>query len=659
MAINVLDSVIANRISAGEVVENPASIVKELLDNAIDAGATEISVEIINGGIDLIGVRDNGCGIAETDIKKAFLPHATSKISCLDDLDNIATLGFRGEALASIASVCQVCLISKVSSCEYACKIQVNGGEFGDVVATAGKDGTCIEVKNLFFNTPARRKFLRRAKSEENDITNYIAQYILAHPSIKLKYVADGKTIYDNKGGELLDALSCVYGVEITQNVLPVNYQDGNIKLSGYTGKISYTRPNTTYQTLLINGRYVIDQKLSKAVYSAYEEFLMTRQFPFYVINLTMPFDQVDVNVHPNKMNVKFARPDVLFDVFYRAIRQTIYSSVNPAIVNNGKFNMVDGDKEVIVNLTQSQTTDNIDYRKNVVDSVQRIDVPNTNVNVDYRDSAKNPINIQPTSSDDEDKFNSWLNDKEGEVAIEPVIYSELDVPKFDTNIVLERFVPQRNASFFDKEELKSSEENPAYQPISNFSNYKVIGEIFNEFLILEKDDTMLLLDFHAGHERLLYDKLVAKVNDSQLDIQNLLVPYYHKVNVKELEYLADLKDELLRLGFDVEQSGPDEVRVATVPAILSDINLREFVQDLLHDLNNQKPNINYKLDHQLMQKACKSAVKAGMKLSEMQINELLKNFDVNHPVLLCPHGRPIVTVVKLSQIEKWFKRIV
>lgn len=658
MAINVLNTVIANRISAGEVVENPASIVKELLDNAIDAGATEILLDIENGGIDLISIKDNGCGIEEADLHKAFLPHATSKISCLEDLDNIATLGFRGEALASIASVCQVTLISKTRNSDYANKIQVNGGEFGEVMPTGGKDGTYIEVRNLFFNTPARRKFLRRPKSEENEITNYILQYILAHPSIKLKYTADGKTIYDNKGGELIDALSCVYGAEITQNVLPVNYTDGDIKLTGYAGKISYTKPNTTYQTLLINGRYVIDQKLSKAVYTAYEEFLMTRQFPFYVINLSMPYDQVDVNVHPNKMNVKFAKPDVMFDIFYRAIRQTIYSSVNPVSYEKPQYQVIEHEDETIINLATQPS--GIDYGEHVVDKIEHIDVPNVQVDIDYKDSVPKtkPQPSTPTQVDEE-KFNEWLDNKEGEVSIDPVIYSDIKAPKFNPNIVLERFVPQRNASLFDDEQLKSSEENPAYQSIANFSKYKVIGEIFSEFLILEKDDTMLLVDFHAGHERLLYDKLVAKVNASQLDIQTLLIPYYHTVNVKEMEYIINLHDELLRLGFDIEQSGPNEIRVATVPTILSDINLKEFVQDLLHDLSNQKPNINYKLDHSLMQKACKSAVKAGMKLSEMQINELLKNFDVNQPVLLCPHGRPIVTVIKLSQIEKWFKRIV
>jgi len=631
MAINILDSVIANRISAGEVVEKPASIVKELLDNALDAGATEINIDIINGGIDLIAIRDNGCGIEPQDIKKAFLPHATSKISKLEDLDNIATLGFRGEALASISSVAQVTIVSKTKDIDYASKLSVNGGEFGEVKPTASQDGTYIEVRNLFFNTPARRKFLRRPKSEESEITNYISRYILAHPSIKLKYTADDKTIFDNKGGSLLDAITCVYGLDITPHLEQIDYQDGNLTISGYVGKISYTKPNTTYQTLLVNGRYIVDENVSKAVYSAYEEFLMSRQFPFYVINLNLPYDQVDVNVHPNKLNVKFANPNQIFDIFYRATRQVIYKSINP--------------------VSQNVSNQSIPHASNI-DVAHNVTAQNINDEIkefDYSNDFKNAIT--PSST---------------EIEINPVNRIYHDDDPFQSTIRLERFVGIKNVSMFDSEpntnpktELKSTDEHTSYQPINNFSDYNVVGEIFNEFLILEKDDVMLLVDFHAGHERLLYDKLVDKINSQNIDIQALLVPYYHQLNAQEMDYILNLSDKLHHLGFDIEQFSPNEIRVTTVPIILSDINLKEFVQDLLHDMANQKPKLNDELDRRLMQKACKSAVKAGMTLNQAQINELLRRLDINKPVLLCPHGRPIVTVVKRSQIEKWFKRIV
>ena len=341
-----------------------------------------------------------------------------------------------------------------------------------------------------------------------------------------------------------------------------------------------------------------------------------------------MPYDQVDVNVHPNKMNVKFAHPNDMFDIFYRAVRQTIYNSINPV-------------KEVIqpINI-ETNAANEITIEPN---------------NTEFTEVFSNEI--QPVKNE---QFVAQNDAKDEEVVIEPVEPAFYSNKYFSDTIRLEKFVPERNASMFDKDiALNPTESHPSYQPISNFSDYKVIGEIFNEFLILEKGDTMLLIDFHAGHERLLYDKMVASVNSNSIDVQTLLVPYFHKLNVQEMEYISNLTNKLGHFGFETSQFGPNEIRVTTVPVLLSDINLKTFVEDLLHDMNNQSPKINDELDRMLMQKACKSAVKSGMTLSKMQIDDLLKGLDVNRPVLLCPHGRPIVTVVKKSQLEKWFKRIV
>ena len=629
MAINILDSVIANRISAGEVVEKPASIVKELLDNALDAGATEINIDIINGGIDLIAIRDNGCGIEPDDVKKAFLPHATSKISCLEDLDSISTLGFRGEALASISSVSHVTLITKTRDMDYASKLSVNGGVFGTVGATASQDGTYIEVRNLFFNTPARRKFLRRPKTEESEITNFISRYILAHPSIKLRYTANERVVFDNKGGDLLSAITCVYGTEIIPHIEPIHYENNYLQLDGYVGKISYTKPNTTYQTLLVNGRYIIDEGVSKAVYNAYEEFLMSRQFPFFVINLTMPYSEVDVNVHPSKLNVKFAHPNEIYDVFYKASRQAIYNLLNPISSTSVNEN----------NIVSYKSTDKGESSSNIVLHNSDYQTKDYSVNFTDEDFAK----VKKESSN------------EVEVDIEPIIVPTI---KTEPIVKLEKFVPERNVSIFDTK-LNSTEEHPSYQSINNFTEYKVIGEIFNEFLILEKQDVMLLVDFHAGHERLLYDQMIEKINSNSIDTQQLLIPYEHTLNSQEIDYICNMSDRLKALGFDVIQTGPNQVSIASVPVILSDINLKGFIENLLHDMNNKRPKINSELDRMLMQKACKSAVKSGMVLNSTQINQLLKDLDINRPVLLCPHGRPIVTVIKRSQLEKWFKRIV
>ena len=335
MAINILDDLIINRISAGEVVESPFSIVKELLDNSIDAGATKIIVEIQNGGIDQIIVKDNGKGIDKDDFIKAFLPHATSKIKDITDLEAIATLGFRGEALASISNVSKTTLTSKTQNSDCAYSINVFGGSFGEIEATESDFGTKIEVNNLFFNTPARRKFLKKPKQEETQITNIITRYMMAHPNISFKYIVNGSVVYYSKGEGLLQTISSVYGDETTQNIMFVEKSIGNLTLKGYVSKVGFSKPNTTYQTLILNQRYIIDEIVSKAVYMAFEEYLMPRQFPFYVFELTMPAVDVDVNVHPSKMNVKFAQPSKIYDLVYTAVRAKIYTSLNMSNENN------------------------------------------------------------------------------------------------------------------------------------------------------------------------------------------------------------------------------------------------------------------------------------------------------------------------------------
>lgn len=610
MAINVLDSMLINRISAGEVVESPFSIVKELIDNSIDAGATKITIEIKNGGIDYISVKDNGKGIEYDDIIKAFLPHATSKIKELDDLIAISTLGFRGEALASISNVSQTSMITKTELSDCAYKLDVNGGMFGEIEATISETGTKIEVNNLFFNTPARRKFLKKPKQEESQITNVVSRYILANPKITFKYVVDNKTIYQTKGQTLIDAISCVYGAETTQNLMFVEKEINNIKLSGYVSKIGFSKPNTTYQTLILNNRYIIDEIVSKASYNAFEEYLMPRQFPMFVFNLTMPATDVDVNVHPSKMNVKFAQPSVIYDLVYSAIRETIYTQLNP-----------------------QNDTINVEKPIKFEDNLIKTDI-----------SSLQEIEIEPISTSTPTISSS--------ISLKQETYSPMTI--FD--------LPSTEEKAEIKEETEKSVStsiNNKYQDINKLPNFKVIGQIFNEFIVLEQGENMLLLDFHAGHERLNYDKFTKMVEEREIIIQDLLIPYTQELTENEVTYLMTLKDELKELGFDLDQFSDKKIIIHSIPMQLKDINLKNFVDDLLHDMKNMKPSMNNEINHYLMQKACKSSVKSGMTLSEFEINELLKNLDENHPVLLCPHGRPIITTISKNKIEKWFKRIV
>ncbi len=612
MAINILDSIIINRISAGEVVESPFSIVKELLDNSLDAGATKIHIEIKNGGIDYIQVKDNGKGIDRDDIIKAFLPHATSKIKNIEDLEEIATLGFRGEALASISNVSQTRMNTRTINNDCAFSIDVNGGVFGEIEPSSADFGTKIEVNNLFFNTPARRKFLKKPKQEEAQITNIISRYILAHPDISFKYIVDDKTIYQTSGNTLKDAIYCVYGAEFTLNLLPIEKQLGNIHLHGYASKVGFSKPNTTYQTLMVNGRYVIDEIVSKASYMAYEEYLMTRQFPVYILNLDMPNIDVDVNVHPSKLNVKFANPNKIYDLVFSAIRSAIYEQLNPIEV-----------KETILPNEPKET-----LIKTNINSLKEIELePNTksifDSKVELRQETFSPVTI--------------FDLKHEEVKDNPN-------KKIETNNITS---------------VKIQEDTNDYRNVEDFTDYKIVGQLFNEFLILERGEQMLLVDFHAGHERLNYDKFAQMVEARNIVVQDLLVPYVQSMTVQEVQFIIELKDKLFDLGFDIAEFGDNKIVINSVPMQLKDINLKNFVDDLLHDMKNFKPTMNNEIKHYLMQKACKSSVKSGMTLTELEIKELLKNLDKNNNVLLCPHGRPVVSVISRAQIEKWFKRIV
>lgn len=631
MSINILDTMIINRISAGEVVESPFSIVKELIDNSLDAGADKIHIEIRNGGIDYISIKDNGKGIDKSDLKKAFYPHATSKIKDITDLEAIMTLGFRGEALASISNVSQTKLVSKTADSDCAYSIEVNGGEFFDEIATSGEIGTKIEVKNLFFNTPARRKFLKKPKTEENQITNIIARFILAHPEVSFTYIADGKKIYQSSGKTLLDAIFTVYGVETTQNIMPIDKTIGNYRIQGYVSKLGFSKPNTTYQTLILNNRYIIDEIVSKATYSAYEEYLMPRQFPFYVLNLTMPNIDVDVNVHPSKMNVKFSNPSKIYELVYSAIRSAIYEFLNPTQTTKNDLE----DKEIDIK-------DNL--IKTDLNSLKEITVePNYTSNVDISSKFEQAESFSPITIFDLNKETKQDNKN---IDYKSILKSNSHIQQ-DSNQIQETI------------KMEEKVESKDFVNVQNLVDYKVIGTIFNEFLVIEKNDNIIFLDYHAGHERLNYDKFTQMVNNREVVIQDLLVPYVQKMSRQEVEFVLNLKDELTALGFDIDEYGDDRIKINSIPMQLKDINLKNFVDDMLHDMKNIKPTMNNEIRHYLMQKACKSSVKAGMSLSDMEIRDLLKDLDMKNPVLLCPHGRPIITVVSKAQVEKWFKRIV
>ena len=325
--INILSSKVYNRIAAGEVVERPSSVVKELVENSLDAGATSIQIDILGGGISSIKITDNGSGIEKSELKKALLPHATSKISSVKDLDNIISLGFRGEALASIASVSKLTIVSKPENQQLGASIYCEGGDMGEVEDCGAINGTEITVNNLFFNTPAREKFLRTERSEESDVSSMIAKFILCNNNVAFKYTADNKVIYQSYGDGFESAMCCVYGPDVIKDCFYIETIKNGIKINAYIGKHHFTKGNRSYQTTFVNGRYITNQTIASSIQNAYSSYLMKRQYPFYVLSLTVPSEIVDVNVHPNKLDVRFANNQIIYSTVYSVVSKVLDGS--------------------------------------------------------------------------------------------------------------------------------------------------------------------------------------------------------------------------------------------------------------------------------------------------------------------------------------------
>lgn len=598
--INLLSPMVFNRIAAGEVVEKPCSVVKELVENSIDSGATSISVSVERGGLGKIEVTDNGSGIEFDDLKNALLAHATSKISKLEDLDNIGTLGFRGEALSSIASVSEIEIISKTQDCEYGGKIRCLFGRMEELTQIASIDGTRISVKNLFHNVPARLKFVRKDKTEENDITNYMARLILANPHISFSYVADGKQVYKHKASDLKTAICDIYGEEIGKDLIEVNQTRGNMTLHGYISRPEIAKANRTYQTLIINGRYVINYMISSAISNVYEDYLMKGKFPLYVLCLDLPVDEVDVNVHPNKLEVKFENSGAIFSLFsdacFHALHETNFTTTP-------------------VSPVEEVATDN--FIKFSAPTVERVTL-GVNEGVSFQNEEKPDENIT---------FNSKTS-----------LLSE---------IILKQ-VQGEDKSLYKQDELFRVEEPT-----------RILCTLFDTYILLQKGDDIFLVDQHAAHERLNYDKLKQRLETMTNISQSLVLPVIINVNNQEDNFLQENQKVFEQIGFKIEEYGKCCYRVYEIPFILAGKDINEYFQDVFKNLNTfvNKPLDFIKED--LCQKACKSSVKAGNKLSNEEIKILIDLLTTNKSTLLCPHGRPIIVKLTRTDIEKWFKRIV
>lgn len=590
--INILTQEIANKIAAGEVVERPASVVKELVENSIDAGATSIIIEIKNGGITYIRVTDNGSGISPDDIETAFLPHATSKIVDEDDLFSIKTMGFRGEALASISAVSKVDIMSKTAQ-EEGTHLQVDGGKIIGRQNVGCPVGTTVVVKNLFYNTPARMKFLKRDSTEASYITDIVERLVMSNPNISVRYIVDEKEkLFVSGDGQLKSCIYAVYGRDYAKGCLEVTNANPNIKVSGYTGTRETSRGNRAFQTVFVNGRYVKNRAITSAAENAYKNSLMTGKFPFFVLNIKVPFESVDINVHPTKQEVKFANERQVCDEVYWAVKGALQKEADSV---------------------RESIRSNINFERPVA---QQPKAEQTYIQIS-----------QPVKTVERPQFN-----KVSPPPVRPIVQPQISTPS--QNFKLSENVKELN--FTTEKQL----------------NYKIIGQLFDTYVILELEKEIILMDQHAAHERMIYQKLMRINNEKETAYQMLLSPVAITLSSEEYVTANEKREVLESYGFVTEDFGNNTVLVRQVPVTLGDEDIKSVILEII---NNSSTDYMEENIHTI---ACKAAVKANKKLSDREIDELVNLFMKEGGVNTCPHGRPIMVKITRYELEKMFKRI-
>lgn len=606
MKINKLPSEIFNRIAAGEVVESPSSIVKELTENAIDAGATEITVAIKGGGIDYIRISDNGCGIEFDDMPTAFMPHATSKINKIDDLDTIGTLGFRGEALPSIASVADVTMTTRVAESDFGGRIEYRDGRLVAHEECGSGLGTTVTVENLFKNIPARKKFLNKPSREETKILTLIEHLVLANPDVTFKF--DSETKHFSSPGEGLEsAVFAVYGDTVLKNTAKVELTDPPMSIVGFSCLPTFTKPTKNYQNIIINGRYVESADIQYAVYSVYAPYLMKRQYPLFVLHITMPFDMVDVNVHPNKLQVKFADTLKVKSLVARAVK----NAVLPKLTDVKKLSDDDFKLEPPPDYGKSHTLLHsfFDVSPTQAHETAIIDSPANSVRFDVADTAAD----KPAESNEQAAYSD--------------VYASV-------------------ADFSEHE-------------VFNPTECKYIGKLFNTYIVLEHGDMCYFIDQHAAHEKILYDRLLSNYESKRLQTQPLMIPFVFDVSAADAELINENLDLFEDCGFGIAPFGDYTFTLSYLPYECSGIDMQSFAADLLL-LINSRDKSPMVLKERLMQAACKAAVKGEIDdLNQSEIDALLSEMVARNITLFCPHGRPIAVGFSKKEIEKWFKRIV
>ncbi|WP_026528921.1 DNA mismatch repair endonuclease MutL [Butyrivibrio sp. VCD2006] len=662
--IFVLDQNTIDQIAAGEVVERPSSVVKELVENAIDSGATSITVEIHDGGTTMIRVTDNGSGIDKSEIRNAFKRHATSKLMSIDDIYRLKSLGFRGEALSSIAAVSQTELITKTADELIGTRYVVSGGTEESLEEIGAPTGTTIIVRDLFFNTPARKKFLKTPQTEGSYVGDLMEHMAMDNPSVSFHFINNRDDKFTTSGnGDLKELIYRIFGRDVAMCLVPISVTEGDYTIEGYLGEPALNRSNRNFENFFVNGRYIKDKIISKALEEGYKEYLMQHKFPFCVVHIRMRSELVDVNVHPSKMEVRFSNQPAVYEFIRKNVAKTLHEhEMIPEVLRNEKEEKAKTNKPVSVNEFVASAIKNTSIANDAVKSKQDIAVKipepfeNSRLTEDKKLKEDEPvfaegISPEPVVIEDNMKSAVWTrvfgdhtppkSEEDGKAA-GPII-------KGSDAIIIEKGI---QLDLFDEKILTKDNRN----------EYEILGQLFDTYWIIAFKDKMFIVDQHAAHEKVNYERMIKRYEEKQTASQLIQPPIIVSLTTQEIDVFEKYHTSFEKLGFNIEPFGGHDYAIREVPVDLYGCeNEKEMFTEILDELAldtnlDRTPDvINYKIASM----ACKASVKGNMKLSRMEMEKLLDELLTLDNPYNCPHGRPTIISMSKYEIEKKFKRVV
>lgn len=665
--IQLLDQATINQIAAGEVIDRPSSVVKELLENAIDAKATAITVEIKDGGISFIRITDNGCGIEKDQVRKAFLRHATSKLHTIDDLLDIGSLGFRGEALSSIAAIAQVELISKPPEAMLGISYQIEDGEEKSLTQIGAPDGTTILVRNLFYHVPARKKFLKTAATEGNYINQLMENMAMLRPDISMRFINGGQNkLYTSGNGRLKDLIYTIYGREISSNVLEINYECPLFTVTGYIGKPIISRGNRTFENYYINGRFVKSRLIAAAIEQAYKPFMMQHRYPFTVLHIKIKPELIDVNVHPAKMEVRFQQENEIYELLAGAIENTLRGKeFIPDVSDDGKAEKKVQEKQKLPE----------PFEQRRLQAMKEIIPPppaEHKTQNEQKPSAEHKTQSEQKlpRNEEQPKVPSKLSEPVCEYKAEKKQTIKDSDSKWESASGIHKRIGQDVSQTVNQmptqpeQKLEKPEQQTLFtEPLLSEKariHHRLIGQLFDTYWLIQYGNQLYIMDQHAAHEKVNYERLMEAYRKKERITQFVSPPMVISLTRAEEAILEEFKSEFERIGFTIEPYGGREYAISEIPANLYGINEKELFLEMLSDLEDRgSMQPSELIASKLASMSCKAAIKGGQKISFQEADALVSQLLTLENPYACPHGRPTIITMTKYELEKKFKRIV